>query len=65
LTSACWEKLRVALRDHRYGSSLAYFYLQNARSQKHDSHFGHRRKYSGGPLLGKAREVDSATPEEA
>src|ERR1700720_4660532 len=43
-----------------------YLFLRlTVRSKKHDRHFCHCWKHPRGPFLGKAREVDFATPEEA
>src|SRR5882762_8806283 len=38
---------------------------QSDKDQRHDRHFRHCWKHPRGPFLGKAREVDFATPEEA
>src|ERR1700720_3116235 len=43
-----------------------YLFLRlTVRSKKHERHFRHHWKHPRGPFLGKAREVDLATPEEA
>src|SRR5437660_10949217 len=40
-------------------------FFANSKEQKRDRHFRHCWKHPRGPFLGKAREVDFATPEEA
>src|ERR1700738_5257818 len=45
--------------------AATFFLSANSKEQKHNRHFRHYWKHPRGPFLGKAREVDFATPEEA
>src|SRR2546427_9268033 len=59
---------RLETRQYRIATSPTqgrYRSFDEQQGLKHDRHFRHCWKHPRGPFLGKAREVDLATPEEA